>query len=387
MTGDLHPSGLGGDIRVFVTRRGRNVERVHIRSTRPFPANRLLADKRAIEALTIVPLLFGVCRYAQSSAARSAMSAAGASADFHDARPVSVLLETLHEHFSHILIDLPRAMRSDPAHGFVGDVRRRIVNAMKGAHKDSAPSITPELAKALQSAATREIYGDAPSEWLGLEGFGALHGWAKRYPTSTARIIDELLDEDPTLGTHGSALMPDVQPQTLLKAVVPAMSLDERFEAAPTWDGVPVETGALARLRDHPLVRDIRNRCGHSIVARIVARMVELALLLEALTDEPLLDAELRMRVQSLTLAPGEGLGAVQTARGLLLHLARVNDDRVADYRIVAPTEWNFHPAGCVVHAIGRLAADTADDLRRRAELTVRSIDPCVDCHIEFDDA
>lgn len=388
MTAEFHASDLGGQIFVRIARRGRNVERVHIRSTRPFHANRLLADKRTSEALTTVPLLFGVCRHAQSSAARNAMSAARASADLHHARPLSVLLETLQEHFSHILIDVPRAMGRESTQGCVADVRRRIVHAtLNGVHNSGAASLTPEFTRALQAAATREIYGEPPSEWLGLDGIDAVRAWAKTYLTSTARIIDELLDEDPTLGESGIALMPDVQPQALRTAVVHAMSLDAQFEAAPTWDGVPVETGALARLRDHPLVRDIRDQYGNSSVARMVARMAELALLLQALTDEPLLDAELRVRVQSFALAPGEGVGAVQTARGLLLHRVRVNDDRVADYRIVAPTEWNFHPAGSVVHAIGGLAADTADDLRRRAELTVRVIDPCVDCDIEIDHA
>jgi hypothetical protein len=36
----------------------------------------------------------------------------------------------------------------------------------------------------------------------------------------------------------------------------------------------------------------------------------------------------------------------VETARGLLMHEIALDGERIADYFIVAPTEWNFHPQG-----------------------------------------
>jgi len=49
----------------------------------------------------------------------------------------------------------------------------------------------------------------------------------------------------------------------------------------------------------------------------------------------------------SLPLSEGAGLGWVQTARGLLLHrVACTADGLIGSYRVLAPTEWNFHPGG-----------------------------------------
>ena len=77
-------------------------------------------------------------------------------------------------------------------------------------------------------------------------------------------------------------------------------------------------------------------------------------------------------------------MAAVQTARGLLLHRARIVDERVEDYEIVAPTDWNFHPQGSAASALMKLAAKDAVALERRAAMTVQAFDPCVAYRIEI---
>jgi coenzyme F420-reducing hydrogenase alpha subunit len=88
--------------------------------------------------------------------------------------------------------------------------------------------------------------------------------------------------------------------------------------------------------------------------------------------------------VQSATVRQGTGLAWVQTARGLLVHRAELDESgNVRDYRIVAPTEWNFHPAGACVHGLTGMAAVSTDEARHYAELMVQSLDPCVAYEIE----
>jgi Ni,Fe-hydrogenase I large subunit len=91
--------------------------------------------------------------------------------------------------------------------------------------------------------------------------------------------------------------------------------------------------------------------------------------------------------VLSIPLGPDEGLAAVETARGMLLHRARLVDQRVAEYQIVAPTEWNFHPAGAL--ATGLVGLETGDDaeLHNAARLAVHALDPCVAYRIEAEHA
>jgi coenzyme F420-reducing hydrogenase alpha subunit len=80
------------------------------------------------------------------------------------------------------------------------------------------------------------------------------------------------------------------------------------------------------------------------------------------------------------------GLGASSAARGLLVHrvalLGEADRATIADYRILAPTEWNFHPAGVVATALSELGERIeldAPQLEARARLVVTAVDPCVD--------
>ena len=47
------------------------------------------------------------------------------------------------------------------------------------------------------------------------------------------------------------------------------------------------------------------------------------------------------------------GRALVETARGLLMHEIVLDGDTVAEYFIVAPTEWNFHPQGPLAGWLG----------------------------------
>jgi Ni,Fe-hydrogenase I large subunit len=174
--------------------------------------------------------------------------------------------------------------------------------------------------------------------------------------------------------------MPDLDDHRWQADVVPALRGDAAFAQAPTWAGMPVETGALSRTRAQPLVAALLARDGRSAATRIAARLVELAQLLQALRDGA---ADPSAWLRSWSLEPGVGLAAVQTARGLLLHCTRIGADRIDDYRIVAPTEWNFHPDGALARGLAGAEADDEAVLRAHAGVAVLALDPCVGFAVE----
>ena len=57
---------------------GQRVSRVNIESTRPFSASRIFIGRKPEEVVAIVPRLFSICGDAQTAAAASALTAAGA---------------------------------------------------------------------------------------------------------------------------------------------------------------------------------------------------------------------------------------------------------------------------------------------------------------------
>ena len=60
------------------------------------------------------------------------------------------------------------------------------------------------------------------------------------------------------------------------------------------------------------------------------------------------------------------------------MHGVRVEAGVVTDYRIVAPTEWNFHPAGVFFRETLGLKATGDDAARSQVQCLALALDPCV---------
>ncbi len=162
------------------------------------------------------------------------------------------------------------------------------------------------------------------------------------------------------------------------------------FAKAPRLAGQPVEVGALARLAvaGHPLVRDMLAREGRSSVrARIIARMLELAML-----AHQSLGWVRAMRLADPFAAhfplpdQAQGAGLVEAARGALGHWLSVSEGTISGYQIIAPTTWNFSPrdaSGQCGPLEGALAGTEVGSEGAKAaaiQHIIRSFDPCMVC-------
>lgn len=89
-------------------------------------------------------------------------------------------------------------------------------------------------------------------------------------------------------------------------------------------------------------------------------------------------------RLSAVCRAPGVGEARVETARGQLVHCLKLDGERVAEYRIDAPTDHLFGPQGEVATRLRQLAGMLPQDAERQAHLLTLAFDPCVpwDCHI-----
>jgi len=214
-----------------------------------------------------------------------------------------------------------------------------------------------------------------PDAWLGLSELADFSNWCFASQALAARICRQLAVHD-----HEMAALPPVpQLQALdpVAAVTDWPVLSSEFSERPVWHGRPAETGAYARRHTHPLLAALAPR---PLLARVVARLQELAAL--AVSDFAL---PLPGAATALPLGKGRGRALVETARGLLMHEATLAGGKVADYIIVAPTEWNFHPTGALrTLLVGRdyATAGQAATLARRAVL---ALDPCVAHDIAID--
>jgi len=160
---------------------------------------------------------------------------------------------------------------------------------------------------------------------------------------------------------------------------------------APRLGGRVVETGALARqmVAGHPLIRDLVARHGGSVTARVVARLLEIALVLPAMEGwlrEILPGAPFCL--PSLPMDNTQGVGLVEAARGSLGHWLEVRNGALHNYQIVAPTTWNFSPRdendipGALEQALVGVPAEAQGDAPVMVQHVVRSFDPCMVCTV-----
>ncbi|HVO91072.1 MAG TPA: nickel-dependent hydrogenase large subunit [Casimicrobiaceae bacterium] len=372
---------LEGELVVHLSWDGHAVHDVRIRSTRALDVPRMFVGKCRDDVAATVPLLFSLCARAQAAASEAAMDAArGARRSDQQARVAAarVALEAIGEHVRSLLLDWPRAMGRPPEIPALAAIRRLIesLDDALTAHGGARDSAT--LAEDLAVLASQSVFGMPAGDWLQLDDIEALRAWMAERRVGVAEWLDGLLAEHATLGASDVAAMPSITDDILADSLAPAM-LRDGFQRMPSWGGEPVETGALARTQHASLVRDLQRRWGNGVATRMVARLVELAMLLEQLAA----GSPSPTAVRTCGCDAGAATAAVQTARGLLLHRARIEHDRVTDYRIVAPTEWNFHPDGALVRGLRdrRFAGDQA--MRTAATLAIQALDPCVASRIE----
>lgn len=353
------------DLRLGV-RAGR-IRSVGIRSTRTALPPSLTRGRPADEVARAMPLLFSICARAQGAAAAGALDAARGR-PFDDAglalRNDEVRREATVELLTRLLLDWPRVL------GAAGNLKA-LARARQAAPGQGL-AVNREIAR-------EHVYGIEPERWLAEPTLDALDRWTAATPTVPAQGLARLRREADGLGCSDVRPMPEADVDDIAH-MLPALDAAPAFGQSPDWLGRPVETGALARRAQHPLVSAFLECDGNSIAARFVAQLVDLALLLAPGGGTAL--------VRQHSTGDGTGIGLAQTARGLLLHQARVAaDGRVEQYRVVAPTEWNFHPDGALPHGLlGRLVADD-DAARRDATLLAQALDPCVAFTVEVADA
>lgn len=174
------------------------------------------------------------------------------------------------------------------------------------------------------------------------------------------------------------------------------MPVQEKADAyswckAPRLNGQTMETGALARqvAHGHPLIRDMVAASGSNVRNRVMARLLEIALVVPA------------MESWVKALQPGEpfcnhaavpdealGIGLVESARGSLGHWLQVSHGKIENYQIISPTTWNFSPRdksgtpGPLEQALVGTPVTEGEATPVAVQHVVRSFDPCMVCTV-----
>ncbi len=371
---------IEGELDVTLAWDGATVREVSIRSTRTRIIGRVLRGREPEAAVDLVARLHGVCAHAQAAVAASALAAA-CGVDVPPAvrkgHAWAVRLEAVQEHCTRLGLDWAEVMDESPLIAAVRAVRDAIQPRLQAlAARTAAPGEVhawQALQDDIHGVVEATLLGMSCEAWLGMTSWLELDAWSRRAEVAPARWL-RLLAGAPPVGASAVPALPTIGGDALASQILPSLRQDPQFAGAPTWQGQPAETGPLARMAEHPLVRATRAVHGASVTTRLVARLTELAWLVCG-------DVDLERSIQAIG-ADGEGCAATSTARGVLVHRAVLSNGRVADYAIVAPTEWNFHPRGSFVAGLQHTRAPSAEALRKDARRAAQALDPCVACRI-----
>lgn len=161
------------------------------------------------------------------------------------------------------------------------------------------------------------------------------------------------------------------------------------WNKAPRLAGKVVETGALARqmVAGHPLIRDLVAQSGGNVQNRVIARLLELALVVPFMENWIKAIQIGAPFFQAFTLPhDASGVGLVEAARGSLGHWVQVRHKHILNYQIITPTSWNFSPrdrhgkAGALEQALRNAPIREGETDPISVQHIVRSFDPCMAC-------
>jgi uptake hydrogenase large subunit len=367
--GDVGPGALSIAVEIADAR----ISSVRVGSTRRTSLARLFIGRPAEEAPMLAERLFSLCGVSHRVAARRAIAAARnepTGAERVRAENVALAADRVN-----------------------GTLRSNLIIALQGS------SVVPDLGRIRTLG---EILSRARELSASALANSSTKGPGPATMKSSIREIASLCREHALLAQYGAVVAPaeeslfdllqkEFSRSGLETAVPDALSADddaeilkslrgdgESFAATPSLEDRAPETGAFAR---HWRKTDFS---AGALAARFEARMIDL---LEAIDLMEHADGQDKPGELAVAPAAREGFAAVETSRGRLYHWVRLTSaGRVKSYEIVAPTEWNFHPAGPFVGALLGAALQRRNAEREIAQLA-GLLDPCVAFRVEVNEA
>lgn len=337
----------------------------------------VLAERTPLAELPdVLGRVYNLCGRAHTLAARLALAAVGALAPVPGDESLRALhTETWLEHTRRLHLDWPRLLLA--GHPDLADGQSAALQALRRCpvplHQPLADWPGADVLRALAQWQAQSALGQPADAWLrawSAHGVQALADWAVRADTWLARALRQALAVQAGLAPERHARVAALEfhrDADRCAAFAQAVLAQPALAAEPVVGGAPCHTGTWSR----------GGAPASTLLAMLGSRIAEWLRLLTP-AARPLLAAQARR------CAPHAAWAWVEMARGLLLHVVELRaDGGVARYRVVAPTEWNFHPLGAASRRIGDLRPVDAVQAAQQVSLVMAAFDPCVPFIIE----
>ncbi len=336
----------------------------------PADITRLLAGRSPEAASQIIPSLYSLCGTAHAAAAISAVeSARGIKTDPETLRlrECLVLMERAREHLLRICLNWPvllgeaadtntaqAALKLLPVFQQTLDPKRQAFSSEIYAWQPSFDG--DALIASLISLAESRVFGEEIPAWLDRRDRNLIQEWAGKRTTAAARFTNDLMKRD------------DQEPSGSQPLFLSESKLSDPYDT----DAAIPETSSFERRRGHPV---LTRSVSPTLADRYLARLVDLA---ETANEIHAIFLGEDVRIAPPTISGFSGVGTAETARGRLTHVVDLDSDRVADYKIISPTRWNFASRGVARRYLDAIPPGPDSARIQLADLVVGAIDPCV---------
>ena len=362
------PTASQGGLAITAEVADERICAVRVSSTRPTNLSRLFIDRPAQEAPLLAERIFSLCGVSHRVVAARAIARA---------RQEPVCARRNREEAIALTTDgLSAALRANMILALDGDAARsdldhiRAVGELLSLLRDLASETEARSAEGSENrkktkALIRNIRALGRDLYARAAPAGA--GPASRFPF-------ERLEREFAAGDSFTVGPPDTLGDADDLEIMQRIRTEgASFAAMPSLQGRAPETGAFARRWAQA------DFSKGALAARLQARFIDITACfveLERVEKDP-------PAPRAVSPSPREGFATAETSRGRLYHWVRLAaDGRIEDYRIVAPTEWNFHPTGPFVKALlgGAVGRGRAE---RRIGRLAGLFDPCVPFRVE----
>ncbi|MCA0327653.1 MAG: hydrogenase formation protein [Proteobacteria bacterium] len=352
----------------------------NLQASRPELAQPLAERLRPAELPRAWASVFNLCGHAHHLAATLALQALEVPLDADTGTDRAELArrlrtETLAEHTRRLHLDWPRLFGDAAAQAGAAQDLQALAPLLRATAQP-----THGTSWATLHQGQRQALDAAPEHWLAqwqASPLAWLKTWSKAQDTWLARLLAHALAQDVSLP---ASRVPDLRvhahADTLYTWARETLALPST--APPLWQGKPAHTGCWTR-GAAPTAPD-------SAALLLGARIAEWL----RLAQPPTASSAARLAFGALRLDDARAVAWVEMARGLLLHLVQIDHPaaaRVARYRIVAPTDWNFHPQGLAAQALATMAPAKRDATfgagGSAVNLLMAALDPCLPFEIE----
>ena len=153
-----------------------------------------------------------------------------------------------------------------------------------------------------------------------------------------------------------------------------------------SYDNNFFETGPLSRamMSNRKFIKDIHKKYKDSSFTRIMARMDEVAFLLEN-TKELIKKVDIseesfiKPKISLKDIESTSGISLVEACRGSLFHEIHIKKGKISKYDVITPTVWNLGPENKTQKGIAQKAIIGAPSIEI-ARIILRSFDVCSVC-------